>query len=54
MPPGTLIEEKTIEGGWYFWDEADLLGGGPYPTEKEALIKLNEYADQLYKDCGIT
>ena len=37
---------------WYFWDEAGLLGGGPYPTEKACMVALEKYADQLYDSIG--
>jgi len=47
--PGALVEDKTMAGGWYFIDEAETIGGGPYATEKEAIDKLNEYACELNK-----
>ena len=53
-PQGTYIEpyfksNNTLDEGWYFWDVVGLLGGGPYPTEKEAAAKLDLYAAELEK-----
>lgn len=42
--PGSLSEGKTLAGGWYFCDETENFGGGPYSTEKEAIDELNKYA----------
>ena len=36
-----------MEGGWYFTDETENFGGGPYLTEKEAIEELNKYAKRL-------
>lgn len=36
-----------MEGGWYFTDETENFGGGPYSTEKEAIEELNKYAEWL-------
>jgi hypothetical protein len=47
IPPGTLIENKTWVGGWYFVDEAEQFDPTPHATEREALDALNEYAAQL-------
>lgn len=47
VPPGTLYEGKSLEGGWYFTDETENFGGGPYSTEKEAIDELNKYATWL-------
>ncbi len=47
VPPGSLYEKKTLEGGWYFVDETESFGGGPYSTEKEAIDELNKYAAWL-------
>ena len=47
LPPGSLCEGKTMEGGWYFVDETDNFGGGPYTSEKEAIEELNKYAEWL-------
>lgn len=38
-----------MEGGWYFVDEAEDFGGGPYLTEKEAIEQLNQYVTWLHK-----
>lgn len=45
--PGAMIEGKSLEGGWYFTDETENFGGGPYSTEKEAIDELNRYAAWL-------
>lgn len=45
--PGSLNEGKSMEGGWYFTDETENFGGGPYSTEKEAIEELNKYAEWL-------
>ena len=45
--PGALNEGKSMEGGWYFIDEAEDFGGGPYLTEKVAIEELNKYATWL-------
>jgi hypothetical protein len=42
--PGALYEGKSMAGGWYFTDETESFGGGPYVTEKEAIEELNKYA----------
>jgi hypothetical protein len=47
VPPGSLYEDKSMEGGWYFCDETENFGGGPYLTEKEAIEELNKYAAWL-------
>lgn len=47
--PGALIEKKTFEGGWYFTDETENFGGGPYASEQEAIDELNKYVEWLYK-----
>ena len=46
--PGSLCEGKTMEGGWYFIDETETFGGGPYTTEKEAKDELEKYAHWLH------
>ena len=45
--PGAILEDKTLEGGWYFVDETQGFGGGPYLTEKVAIEELNTYARYL-------
>lgn len=45
--PGAMYEKKSMEGGWYFTDETENFGGGPYLTEKEAIEELNKYAKRL-------
>jgi hypothetical protein len=45
--PGSKYESKSMEGGWYFTDETENFGGGPYSTEKEAIEELNKYAAWL-------
>lgn len=45
--PGALSEGKNMAGGWYFTDETENFGGGPYSTEKEAIDELNRYAAWL-------
>lgn len=52
FPEGSRVEEETIGGGWYFFDEVGLLGrGGPYLTEVEANDALREYAEVvLHRD----
>ena len=47
--PGEMVEGKTMEGGWYFIDETESFGGGPYTSEKEAIESLNKYVVYLYK-----
>jgi len=47
VPPGFLCEGKSMEGGWYFTDETENFGGGPYLTEKEAIEQLYKYAKWL-------
>lgn len=37
----------VLEPGFYFWDETGQLGGGPYPTDHEAVTKLEQYAEFL-------
>lgn len=44
-----MYQDKTLEGGWYFTDETEDFGGGPYSTEKEATDELNKYAEWLYR-----
>lgn len=41
------LQGQKVKEGWYFWDEAGLLGSGPYATEKLASEALGEYAKQL-------
>jgi len=48
--PGAMMEKKSMEGGWYFTDETENFGGGPYLTEKEAIEELNKYAAWLTGD----
>jgi hypothetical protein len=38
---------ETTRQGWYFWDEAGQLGGGPYETEDLAAEALSRYAMSL-------
>lgn len=45
--PGEKLEDTTSPGGWYYWDEAGLLGGGPFATEDEAIAALDAYARNL-------
>jgi hypothetical protein len=33
--------------GWYFWDENDRIGGGPFKTELEAEECFKEYCIML-------
>jgi len=47
VPTGSLYEGKSLAGGWYFTDETESFGGGPYSTEKEAIEELNKYAAWL-------
>jgi predicted RNA-binding Zn-ribbon protein involved in translation (DUF1610 family) len=46
-PQGYLHDEEPLEEGWYFYDEAQLLGGGPYKNEITAISAINEYAARL-------
>jgi hypothetical protein len=44
-PAGTQTEmDGPLAGGWYFWDEAGLIGGGPYLSEQMAIDALSRYA----------
>ena len=45
--PGALCQGKSMEGGWYFTDETENFGNGPYLTEKEATEELLKYARNL-------
>lgn len=47
--PGALIEGKTLDGGWYWIDETEAIGGGPYAEEKKAIEELHKYAEFLNK-----
>ncbi len=42
------IQDRVCEPGYYFWDEAGLLGYGPYQTKEECIFSLNSYANWLY------
>jgi hypothetical protein len=48
-----VVEVETIQGevlqpGWYYWDEAGLLGClQPYATEQEAIVALYDYGEWL-------
>ena len=33
--------------GWYFWDETQSNAYGPYPTQAEAQVAEDRYADDL-------
>ena len=46
-PFGALCENTRLKEGWYFWDEAGLLGGGPYHSEQQAINELNKYESAL-------
>lgn len=48
---GEVIYGSTapLEQGWYFWDEAGQIGGGPHPTEDAAITALQEYVKWLTK-----
>lgn len=49
--PGSHIWEITDEehypNGWYYSDETESFGGGPYDTEELAKQKLKEYCAWL-------
>ena len=50
LPPGALMHGEDMLGGWYFWDESEQLGGGPYGTERQALDALGSYAEEYLAD----
>ena len=39
--------EPELQEGWYFYDEVDDLGGGPYSTERMAIDGLTRYCEAL-------
>lgn len=49
-PKGTKLQanpEPSKRDGWYFWDEAGQLGGGPYDSEVEADHHLMRYVEEV-------
>ena len=40
---GGSLQEMDSPAGWYWWDEAGLLGGGPYPDKETAERSLDNY-----------
>ncbi len=47
-PKGTDLDGMPSKvSGWYFWDETGQLGGGPYPTESEAVASFGRYIAEL-------
>lgn len=47
-PKGTDLDDTPSRAdGWYFWDEVGQLGGGPYPTENEAVASFGRYCAEL-------
>lgn len=47
IPEGTVIEDEIRATGWYYWDETDQLGGGPFNNEKLAHAALERYSHSL-------
>lgn len=49
--PGSHIweikDEEEYPDGWYFSDETERFGGGPYKTEELAMQKCKEYCEWL-------
>lgn len=41
------LQDQFVKTGYYFWDEAGMIGGGPYATEKLAKQMLDDYAKTL-------
>lgn len=52
FPAGTYLHGETLLGGWYFWNESQLLGGGPYSKERDAIAALVEYEKTLEYEGG--
>lgn len=49
--PGSLSGRgESMVGGWYYVDETEDFGGGPYLTEREAIDQLNKYAAWLNQE----
>lgn len=46
-----ITEETEYAAGWYYADETDSFGGGPYKTEDAAKAALKEYCEWLEKPC---
>lgn len=38
---------EYLPPGWYFWDEIDQLGGGPFDTENECRVAFEKYVEAL-------
>ncbi len=50
FPEGTEDDlGQPVNSGWYFWDEAGLLGWGPYDTKEQAREGLNEYCEVVLR-----
>jgi hypothetical protein len=48
FPDGVEVEGMEIREGWYWFDEAGLLGCvDPYETEEEAIDSLERYAREI-------
>ena len=46
--PERTEDEPLITGdGFYFYDEVEQIGGGPYPTKEKALEERNKYCATL-------
>ena len=49
IKPLEKIIKKDEENGWFFWDETFSEKIGYYKTEKEAVIALRKYIEELEK-----
>ena len=48
LKQGARVQGEIIkETGWYFYDEAGLLYGGPYFSRNGALTAVVSYAESL-------
>jgi hypothetical protein len=48
FPADYKVGNEYLQDGWYFFDETECIGGGPYDTEDQAIAKLNEYVAMLF------
>jgi hypothetical protein len=47
VPEGTYYHGQLLKQGWYFWDEAAVLGGGPFDDEYSAIREFDLYLTYL-------
>lgn len=49
FPDGSFVEGKTVQGGWYWFNDDDYSWNGPLSTEHEASKRPKTHSLKIRK-----